>query len=94
MTVLGELGMEEGNIEAFYKPDKAGLPISLVGLISMIFIYIFTNLKSNKWWANYFLKNGAFSCLIVLFWYNICYDIYYLRIAVKKSLGDESWVKG
>ena len=94
MTILGELGMEADDIDSFYMTDKVGFPISLIGLISMIFIYIFTDLKSNKWWANYFLKNGTFSCLIVLFWYNLCYDIYYLRLAVKKFETDEIWLKG
>ena len=94
MTVLGELGMKAGDIPAFYTTDKVALPITLIGLISMIFIYIFTDLKSSKWWANYFLKNGAFSCLIVLFWYNFCYDIYYLRLANKKLLDDMAWLKG
>ena len=94
MTVLGELGMKADDIPAFYTSDKVALPITLIGLISMIFIYIFTDLKSSKWWANYFLKNGAFSCLIVLFWYNFCYDIYYLRLANKKLLEDIVWRKG
>ena len=57
ITILGELGMKAGDIPAFYTTDKAALPITLIGLISMIFIYKFTDLKSSKWWANYFLKN-------------------------------------
>jgi len=94
LDVLGELGMDEGDLEAFHAPDKAGLAISLVGLISMIFVYIFTDLKSKKWWVNFFLKNGAFSCLIVLFFYDFCYDVYYCRAATRNVYFDFEWIKG
>ena len=67
MSVLGELGAHADKPDEFYKGDKAGLAISLVGLISMIFIYIMTDLNTNDWWSNFFLKKGTFSCLIVLF---------------------------
>ena len=53
LSVLGELGMEEGEIKEFYKVDKSGLAISLIGLVSMVFIYVFTYLKSQNWWANF-----------------------------------------
>ena len=94
MTIIGELGMDEGDIEAFYTTDKAGIAITLVGLASIIVIYLFTEIKSENWWANFFLKKGAFSCMIVLFWYDFCYDVFYLRIAVKKSDEDLDWMKG
>ena len=87
MTILGESGAEAGNT------DKAGIALSLIGLLSMILIYIFTEIKSENWWANFFLK-GTFSCLIILFWYNFCYDIYYLRLAVKEEEVDYDWLKG
>ena len=93
MTILGELDNEAGHIEDFYKSDKAGIALSIVGLISMILIYIFTEIKSENWWAKFFLK-GTFSCLIILFWYNFCYDIYYLRLAVKKEEINNDWLKG
>ena len=94
-TVLGQLDMEADHVEDFYDSDKAGIGVSLVGLISIILIYLFTEIKSDNWWANFFLKNGAFSCMIILFWYNFCYDIFYLRIAVKKrSEGELNWIKG
>ena len=95
MSILGELGAHADKPEEFYKGDKAGLAISLVGLISMIFIYIMTNLNTNDWWSNFFLKKGTFSCLIVLFFYNFCYDIYYVRVADKKlNDADIEWGKG
>ena len=54
MSVLGELGAHAEQSDEFYKGDKAGLAISLVGLISMIFIYIMTDLNTNDWWSNFF----------------------------------------
>ena len=53
-----------------------------------------TNLNTNDWWSNFFLKKGTFSCLIVLFFYNFCYVIYYVRVADKESEGDSNWAKG
>ena len=94
MSILGELDTDTEDSESYYPSDKAGLPISLLGLISIIFIYIFTDLKSNNWWANFSLRNGTFSCLIVLFWYNFCYDIYCVRVADRKVEEDEDWLKG
>ena len=94
MSVLGELDIDQEKPEDFYLSDKIGLAISLAGLITIIFVYIFTDLKSNNWWANFSLKNGAFSCLIVLFWYNFCYDIYGVRIADKEVEDDEKWQRG
>lgn len=61
----------------------------------MIIMYKFTEIKSEKWWAKFFLK-GAFSCFVILFWYNFCYNIYYLRLADKDSsfLYDSEWQRG
>ena len=53
-----------------------GLAFSLIGFVSMLFIYINTEFKSQDWWAEYTLKKGTFSCLLILFWYNFWYDIY------------------
>lgn len=56
----------------------SGLVFSIVGLASFIFIYIMTDLNTD-WWVLLLLKKGAFSCLIVLMWYNFCYGIYYVH---------------
>ena len=56
----------------------SGLVFSIVGLASFIFIYIMTDLNTD-WWVLLLLKKGAFSCLIILMWYNFCYGIYYVH---------------
>ena len=62
----------------------------------MIFIYINTNFKNNVWWTKFCLKEGTFSCLIILFWYNFCYVIYQARILDKpdKPENIDKWKKG
>jgi hypothetical protein len=66
----------------------AGLILSLLGLISLIFIYIKTNLDGCKWWEIILLKKGTYSCLIVLMWYYFCYVIYYVHA---ENIQDESF---
>ena len=50
----------------------------ILGLCSLIFIYIMTDLNSD-WYVLLTLKKGTYSCFITLLWYYFCYDIYYLR---------------
>jgi hypothetical protein len=57
----------------------SGLVFSLIGLASLIFIYIMTDLNTQEWWVLLLLKKGTFSCLIVLMWYYFCYDIFWVR---------------
>ena len=94
MSLLGELLKKD---EKDFNGDKiayTGLVISLVGLACMIFVYIFTNINSNEWWVNYVLNKGTFSCLIILFWYNFCYDIYLVRHGNVPGKTDIDWSKG
>ena len=92
MSLLGELIDDDGqNVDSI---AYAGLALSLVGLGSMIFIYINTNFNHNEWWVNYVLHRGTFSCLIILFWYNFCYDIYLVRRFDKPEKTDNKWKKG
>ena len=94
MSLLGELLKKD---EKDFNDDKiayAGLVISLVGLACMIFVYIFTNINSNEWWVSYVLNKGTFSCLIILFWYNFCYDIYLVRHSNAPLKTDNDWYKG
>ena len=69
----------------------SGLVFSIVGLASFIFIYIMTDLNTD-WWVLLLLKKGAFSCLIILMWYNFCYGIYYVhkydRLSSKRDDGN------
>ena len=60
----------------------------------MIFIYINTNFNHNEWWVNYVLNKGTFSCLIILFWYNFCYDIFLIRYCNNPEKTDIKWSKG
>ena len=93
MSLLGELLKNDKD----FNGDKiayAGLVISLVGLACMIFVYIFTNINSNEWWVSYVLNKGTFSCLIILFWYNFCYDIYLVRHSNAPGKTDNDWYKG
>ena len=59
----------------------------------MIFIYITTKSDSFDLTGKFFIKNGAFSCLIVLFWYNFCYDVFQVRFLTKEEY-DQKWAKG
>ena len=67
----------------------SGLVFSIVGLASFIFIYIMTDLNTD-WWVLLLLKKGAFSCLIILMWYNFCYGIYYVHFYDKQGDEDQS----
>ena len=91
MSLLGILTGDK--IEKWDDIASAGLALSLVGLASMIFIYITTKSDSFDLTGKFFIKNGAFSCLIVLFWYNFCYDIFQVRFLTKEEY-DQKWAKG
>ena len=77
MTILGEIKVDEH----FKHIINTGLAFSLIGTASMVFIYIMTDFKTQDWWAEYTLKKGTFSCLIILFFYNFCYDVYGVEVA-------------
>ena len=79
--------------EHFKKMYISGLVFSIIGLISLIFIYIMTDLNTNDWWVLLLLKKGTYSCLIVLMWYHFCYSVYYVYYYVN-LFGDETdWKK-
>ena len=91
MSLLGVLTDNDGDKQK--KIASAGLALSLVGLASIIFIYITTKSDSFDMTGKFFIKNGAFSCLIVLFWYNFCYDIYIVRMQTEEEY-EKKWAKG
>ena len=93
MFILGESPKNSQN--DLKSVNGGGLALSLIGLGSMIFLYIMTNLSEINWMANYFIKKGTYSCLIILFWYNFCYSIYQVHITNKPD--DKNiikWMKG
>jgi hypothetical protein len=92
MTLLGEIYDED--IKKRKNIAFTGLVISIVGVATLIFIYINTNFKNNVWWTKFCLKEGTFSCLIILFWYNFCYVIYQARILDKPGKDIDKWRKG
>ena len=55
-----------------------GLIFVIIGLLSLIFIYMKTNLPPE--WLPATIKKGTYSCLITLEWYYFCYDICNLKI--------------
>ena len=55
-----------------------GLAFSLIALISLIFIYIVTDLKTDEWYIVLTIKKGTYSCLIIFLWYYFFYTIYQL----------------
>lgn len=83
MTILGEIKVED--IDNGKHIINTGLTFSLIGTASMVFIYIMTDFKTQDWWAEYTLKKGTFSCLIILFFYNFCYDVYGVGMANENS---------
>ena len=78
----------------------AGFIFTIIGLCSLIFIYIMTDLNTD-WYIVLTLKKGTFSCLITLMWYYFCYSIYYIRSVDKYYYNlnydpndDVNWKKG
>lgn len=99
LFIIGEcIDVDKKNLDLnkrFKKIYVSGLVFSILGLASMIFIYIMTDLNTQDKWVMLLLKKGTYSCLIVLMWYHFCYDIYYVRLYDKPNdpkNGD--WLKG
>ena len=84
LSLLGE-AIKVDNLDHI---ANTGLAFSLIGIASMLFIYINTEFKSQDWWAEYTLKKGTFSCLLILFWYNFWYDIYWVGVAERGNHGE------
>ena len=60
-----------------------GTIFSFVGLFSMIFVALKTNIESAPWYISIPIKKGTYGSLIALFTYNSCYSI--LRIGITES---------
>ena len=64
-----------------------GLIFVILGLISLIFIYIKTDFNSE--WLPSLIKKGFYSCLISIEWYYFCYDICNIKINKTSGNGDK-----
>ena len=75
LFIIGESSTKDSN-----RKDRniCGLIFVILGLISLIFVYIKTNLPPE--WLPATIKKGVYSCLIALEWYYFCYDICSLKI--------------
>ena len=97
LFIIGECVDQNVNNNHDKNMVVCGLVFSLLGLASMIFIYIMTDLNTNDWWVLLLLKKGTYSSLIVLMWYYFCYDIYYVHIHDKPNEDPKKrsdWTKG
>ena len=65
---------------------------TILGLCSLVFIYIMTDLNTD-WYILLTLKKGTYSCLITLLWYYFCYLIYQLR-TIDTYKDNLNWIKG
>ena len=77
----------------YYKetPYIFSLIFTLIGICSLIFIYIKTNMS--KYYARLAIKKGLYSCLIALLVYNLCFNITFLGSTTITS-NRSSWIKG
>ena len=91
MSMLGEfLNLDISDFDKLNHKEivYTGFVISILGLGSMIFIYINTYINCNEWWVNFALNKGTFSCLIILFWYNILYNFFFVSCCITSDLDD------
>ena len=74
----------------------SGFVFTIIGLVTLIFIYIMTDLNT-EWYFVLTLKKGTYSCLIVLLWYHFCYSIYPLRVlhaSETQNINTNNWDNG
>ena len=98
LFIIGESNKNKIDFEKYGKDMHiAGLVLSLLGLMSLLYIYLQTDLDGCKWWEVLLLKKGAYSCLIALMWYYLCYDIFYVHLGnnPEETYEDEwNWKRG
>ena len=73
-------------------PHAFSLIFSIIGLGSLIFIYIKTNIS--HYYARLAIKKGLYSCLIALFVYNLSFTITYLGMITINYSKLENWMRG
>ena len=86
--------LEKEDFQKYFNRMKeiriCGLAFSLIALISLIFIYIVTDLKTDKWYIILTIKKGTYSCLIILLWYYFFYTIFQLIEYIYPYLSEDS----
>ena len=94
-TSLYIIGMCYGSKINKDAPFIFSLIFSIIGLGSLIFIYIQTNIS--EFYAKLGIKKGLYSCLIALFVYNLCFTISFyglLNTILKNPYNILNWTKG
>ena len=94
-TSLYIIGMCYGSRINKDAPFIFSLIFSIIGLGSLIFIYIQTNIS--EFYAKLGIKKGLYSCLIALFVYNLCFTISFyglLNTILKNPYNILNWTKG
>lgn len=95
LFIIGESMKEDirtENINDYSDIFISGIVFTIIGLSSLIFIYIITDLKTN-WYIQLLIKKGTYSCYIILMWYYFCYNIYYIR-RFDFEFEERNWKKG
>ena len=64
----------------------SGMILSLIGLISLLIIYIQTTINSNSFIQILFIKKGTYSCLISLMVYTLFNNIFYCWYIIWKYI--------
>lgn len=77
LFIIGE-SLQKPSPNGSKSRNIGGIIFIILGLPSLIFIYIKTNLTPE--WFPATIKKGTYSCLIALEWYYLCYNICNLKI--------------
>jgi hypothetical protein len=75
----------------FINGTISGMILSLIGLISLLIIYIQTTIKSNSFIEILFIKKGAYSCLISLMVYTLFNNILYCWYIIWKYVDKDNF---
>ena len=93
LHIIGKTFNEDNLVKDI--PHVFSLIFNAIGLGSLIFVYIKTNIA--QFYERLVIKKGLYSCLIALFVYNLCFNITYygyLKVISKDFFKGENWIKG
>ena len=80
---LNNMNKNKISYKAYYENERdiniTGLAFCLIALLSLLFIYIITDIRTEQWYVTLIIKKGFYSCLIVLLWYYFIYSIYQIN---------------